>query len=149
KDAARRRTAAYALALIGPKAAEAVPALTEALRDTESDVRALAAKALGKIGQEAKGSAPMLATALKDSDAIVRVHAALALWQVDGRNEGLAVLTEALKAKEDRVREHACLALGDFGSKAASAAPALLEAALRDGTVRVRVLGAEALGKIG
>jgi HEAT repeat protein len=149
KDAARRRTAAYALALIGPQAAEAVPALTEALHDAESEVRALAAKALGKIGQEAKGTAPALATALKDSDAVVRVHAALALWQVDGRSDGLAVLTAALKAKEDRVREHACVALGGFGAKAASTVPALLEAALHDGTARVRVLSAEALGKIG
>jgi HEAT repeat protein len=149
KDVRLRRTAAYALGLVGPKAPEAVPALTEALLDGESDVRALAAKALGRIGPEAKTAAPRLAAALKDKEAAVRIHAALALRQTDGRDDGLPVLTEALKAKEAHVREQACLALSGFGGKAASAVPALVELALRDATPKVRSSAAEALGKIG
>jgi HEAT repeat protein len=147
-DAARRRTAAYALALIGPKAAEAAPALTKALTDTEGEVRAPAARALGKIGPEAKPAAGALSKALTDADPFVRVRAALALWQVDGRGTGVPVLREALKAKEDRVREQAAESLGELGAKAALAGPAL-EAALRDASPQVRRLAAEALGKIG
>src|SRR5206468_4025151 len=60
KDARLRRTAAYALSLIGPKAASASGMLTDALADAEADVRALAAKALGRIGAEAKDALPKL-----------------------------------------------------------------------------------------
>jgi HEAT repeat protein len=44
-----RKVAALTLGYIGPQAAEAVPALRHALRDTDGVVRRLAAAALEKI----------------------------------------------------------------------------------------------------
>ena len=48
-DSLERRLAAHALAEIGRSAREAVPALTEALRDSESFVRVWAAAALARV----------------------------------------------------------------------------------------------------
>ncbi len=45
---------------IGPTAKAAVPALIEALKDPEWDVRSYAAQALGRIGPEAKAAVPAL-----------------------------------------------------------------------------------------
>ena len=47
-----RRSAARALATIGPDAHAAVPALARALRDSEREVRWEAAEALGAIGEQ-------------------------------------------------------------------------------------------------
>jgi HEAT repeat protein len=49
KDEEVRRYAAKALGNIGPKAKEAVPALIEALKDENLDVRYYAQEALNKI----------------------------------------------------------------------------------------------------
>src|SRR6266478_9592524 len=51
-DSLERRLAAHALAEIGRTAREAVPALTEALRDSESFVRVWAAAALARVEPE-------------------------------------------------------------------------------------------------
>jgi HEAT repeat protein len=147
KDARQRRTAAYALGLIGPRAERAVGGLTEALGDEEVDLRALAAKALGRIGSEAKEALPKLEAALKDKDARVRVNAALALFQVDGRTAGLPVLQQALADTAPHLREQACAALAVLGVKAAPASALLLKT-MRDGEARVRALCAEALGNL-
>jgi len=50
-DPLERRLAAHALAEIGGTAREAVPALTEALRDSASFVRVWAAAALARTGK--------------------------------------------------------------------------------------------------
>jgi HEAT repeat protein len=147
KDARLRRTAAYALGLIGPKAGGAAHVLTEALDDAEADVRALAAKALGRIGADAKAALPKLEEALKEKDARVRVNAALALYQVGGGTAGLPVLMEALADTQPHVREQACAALAVLGVKAAPAG-ALLRKAATDKEARVRALAAEALGNL-
>ena len=57
-------------------AAEAVPVLSETLRDADEDVRRSAAVALGKIGPAA---VPALGEALRDADGDVRRFAAVAL----------------------------------------------------------------------
>jgi hypothetical protein len=110
-----RANAATALGHLGPQAKYGVPALVEALRDEEADVRVRAAQALagigdeavqpltkslssnnpkmrmgaaltlGRMGREAKAAAPALAEALEDRDIRVRCHAAQALWRVTGR----------------------------------------------------------------
>ncbi|MCC6420184.1 MAG: HEAT repeat domain-containing protein [Gemmataceae bacterium] len=147
RDDRRRRTAAYALALLGPKAVEAVPALTKALGDDESDVRAWAVRALGKIGEGAKSALPKLRAALQDRDALVRLNAALAVSQVGGGAEGLSVLTKALKSDSAYQREQACVALSEFGAKAASAVPILI-VTLEDKEPKVRAFAAAALGKL-
>jgi HEAT repeat protein len=147
KDVRLRRTGAFALGLIGPKARSAVGDLSAALEDPEPDVRALAAKALGRVGTAARSTLPKLEAALKDKEMRVRVSAALALWQAGVRADGLAVLQEALGDKRAHVREQACAALGELGAKAAPVARSLLPV-LDDRDARVRCACAEALGKL-
>ena len=57
-DSLERRLAAHALAEIGRAAREAVPALTEALRDPESFVRVWAAAALARVQPENPDAIP-------------------------------------------------------------------------------------------
>ena len=65
-------------------AATAVPALTEALKDKENDVRLSAAIGLGYFGDRAKDSIPLLQDAeKKDRDARVREAAGVALSRID------------------------------------------------------------------
>ncbi|MCI0455869.1 MAG: HEAT repeat domain-containing protein [Gemmataceae bacterium] len=147
KDAARRRTAAYALSLIGAKADEAMPALIKALTDSDPDVRSRAARTLGKVGSKAKDALPKLQAAVKDKDASVRISAALAVAQVSGGEDSVAILAGALQDAKEYVREQAAAALRELGPKASAAAPALVKA-LADKEPRVRATAAETLGKL-
>jgi HEAT repeat protein len=65
-------------------AAQAVPALVEALKDKEGDVRRSAAVGLGQFGAAAKEAIPALqAVAQSDRDGRVRESAAVALSRID------------------------------------------------------------------
>lgn len=64
---------------IGPAAAEAVPALIDALKDPDEIVRQKAAQALENIGPAAAEALPALTDALEDPDEIVRRCAAVLL----------------------------------------------------------------------
>ena len=79
EDAEVRWRAAYGLVRIGPGAAAAVPALSEALADPDAKVRGGAAYALGTIGPAAKEAQDALRVALNDADPQVRFRAAKAL----------------------------------------------------------------------
>lgn len=63
--------------------ARVVPALMEALKDKQSDVRLSAAIKLGSFGEQAKDAVPALLKAQKDGDARVRQAAATALSRID------------------------------------------------------------------
>lgn len=75
-----RRNAAWGLGALD--ASEAVPALVEALKDTDAGVREQVAWALGAIGDHRAVTG--LTHALKDSDAGVRKQAAWALGAIGG-----------------------------------------------------------------
>jgi HEAT repeat protein len=64
-------------------AARVVPALIEALKDDESDVRWSAAIGLGYFGAQAKDAIPALKRAQSDKDARVREGATVALSRID------------------------------------------------------------------
>ncbi|MBN9118934.1 MAG: HEAT repeat domain-containing protein [Planctomycetes bacterium] len=64
-------------------AAQVVPALIEALKDKEADVRRSAAIGLGTFGEQAKDAIPALQTVLNDPDARVREAAGKALTRID------------------------------------------------------------------
>jgi len=103
-----------------------VPALVEALKYKNEDVRQLAAEALGKIGPEAKEAIPALIEALKDKNEQVRQYAAGALYSIGPEaKEAIPALIEALKDKV--VRQYAADALGSIGPEAKEATGPLLE----------------------
>ena len=60
-------------------AAKVVPALIEALKDKDGDVRRSAALGLGSFGEQAKDAIPALQAAQHDRDARVREAAGIAL----------------------------------------------------------------------
>jgi HEAT repeat protein len=126
----------------GRSDASAVPALIQALKDSEWFVRRYAAEALGQIGDAS--AVPALIQALKDSNEYVRRYAAEALGQI-GDASAVAALIQALKDSEEYVRRYAALALGQIGLPAV---PALIQA-LKDSNEYVRWYAAKALGKIG
>jgi HEAT repeat protein len=109
-DADYRWKAARALGRMGPQAAEATPALAEALADDNGHVRIEAAIALGKIGPEAEAAAPALARALRDEDASIRREAAVALGRI-GAPAAVAALDRSLEDQDEGVRAAARAAL--------------------------------------
>jgi HEAT repeat protein len=82
-DLQERRLAVRALGRFGPAAANAVPALIEALGDEKTWMRNDAAIALGKIGPSAEAAIPAL-TAIQD-DAIVGFDARKALEEITSK----------------------------------------------------------------
>ncbi len=64
-------------------AAQVVPALIEALKDKDGDVRWSAAIGLGYFGEEAKDAIPALQATQNDRDARVREAAGVALSRID------------------------------------------------------------------
>ncbi len=64
-------------------AAQTIPALIEALKDKDPDVRKSAAIGLGTFGEQAKEAVPALEKALNDRDARVREAAGKALTRID------------------------------------------------------------------
>ena len=105
-----RRNAAWALGAL--KDSEAVPALIDALKDTDAGVREQVAWALGAIGD--RRAVDGLVAALGDSVAAVRKQAAWALGAL-GDHRAVPGLTKALKDQDAGVRKQAAWALGAIG----------------------------------
>ncbi|BAG00611.1 HEAT repeat domain-containing protein [Microcystis aeruginosa] len=130
------------------KSNEVVNELSQALKDSDEDVRRNAAEALGEIGSEK--AIPGLIKALEDSDDDVRRKAAEALAEI-GSETAIPGLLKALKDSDRYVRRSAAEVLAEIGSETAIAG---LIKALEDSDrfVRsryVRRRAAAALGKIG
>ena len=64
-------------------AAQIVPALIEAVKDKDGDIRWSAAIGLGYFGEQAKDAIPALQEAQRDRDARVREAAGVALSRID------------------------------------------------------------------
>jgi HEAT repeats len=64
-------------------AARVVPALIDALKDRDADVRWSAAIGLGYFGEQARDAIPALQAATRDRDARVREGAGVALSRID------------------------------------------------------------------
>ena len=164
--------------LDGEKIAPATAELVKALGDSDPLVRAYAAVALGKLEQADGDPVAALAKLLTDPEARVRGMAVRSLRRLKpgpdvmlpimvkvleqadpqgamlaidtiaelGGDKAIAGLTNALK--NERARYWACLALGEAGSKAKSAVPALVDV-LSDDRTEIQVQALVALGKIG
>ena len=113
-----RATAADTLGDIGKPAAEAVPALIQALDDPSEWVRRNAVNALGTIG----GGMDALIAALQDDHPLVRCNAVNALVRTcKGNNGGIDAASRALSTVmyDDEyaiIREYAVAALEEMGS---------------------------------
>ncbi|NET34194.1 MAG: TIR domain-containing protein, partial [Cyanothece sp. SIO1E1] len=120
----------------------AIPALLQALKDENSDVRRSATEGLGQLRSEA--AIPALLQALKDENSDVRRSATEGLEQL--RSEAaIPALLQALKDENSDVRRSATEGLGQLRSEAAI--PALLQA-LKDENSDVRRSAAEGLGQL-
>ncbi len=105
-----RKNAAWGLGALD--ASEAVPALIEALKDTDAGVREQVAWALGAIGD--RRAVDGLVAALGDTVSAVRKQAAWALGAI-GDHRAVTGLTHALKDSDAGVRKQAAWALGAIG----------------------------------
>jgi HEAT repeat protein len=170
-----RASAAAALAMIGPPAADAaealvralrdnvpgsrealvgiglpaVPALKVALKDENADVRMRAVRALGRIGHRAQVNVPELAEMLGDRDRDVRIFAVKSLGMIGApASESAAELAVTLMDKDEHVREVSAGTLRILDPSARSVLPALKEA-LENEDPKRRLLAVSALGRIG
>jgi len=153
---------------------DVVSALDVAARDTDSEVRRLSIYALGQLGTAAVSSLPALTEALNDRELSVRLAAALAMQKIDPDNEAyIPILVDAMRHGQAGIvlevagmepsakwavptlvtllshprpvlRQVAVTSLGEMGSAAIEAEPALQRAA-KDDHEGVRQAAAEAL----
>lgn len=104
-----RVAAARSLAIVGPEAYTAIPALEHALHDREMRVRLEAAAALGRIGRE---SVLVLMRGLEDKDPEIRHAAAYGLGEVGlDAQPAIPLLTQALQDTNQQVRASAAYSL--------------------------------------
>jgi len=98
-----RWKAAWAIALMGPGARNAVPDLVESLRgDKQDKVRYFAAWALGEIGAGAKTAIPDLIESLLDKHNFVQRYAACALVEILGPEARNAIPADLHNQAEER-----------------------------------------------
>ena len=122
-DPLERRLAAHALAEIGRTAWEAVPALTEALRDPVSFVRMWAAAALARVEPENPDAISALVAGMRDQIYFVRSLAAWHLGRLGPRHPGIEAavpeLRELLNDNDPSVHTEAMVALENLAGKGA------------------------------
>jgi HEAT repeat protein len=143
-----RRTAARALGSIGPAAAPAVPALSEAMNNDAERVRWAAAAALAELGPRVEGTVAALVAALKHEDAKQRWIGGYGLRNMGpGAAGAIPDLVQALADRSENVRYYAAITLGRIGPPARSALEEL-RGSLQDESENVRIAASEALEKI-
>jgi HEAT repeat protein len=148
EDGRIRAEAANDLGLIGPQAAEAVPALLKlSANDPEALTQLAAAKAVALLDPRNEAVFGRLIGALKEKHGRVRRRAAEDLGDLGpGAKAAVPELVKAVKDADPGVRWASLDALGQIGPEAEAAVPALIEA-LDDGDTRGAAV--DALGLIG
>ena len=109
------------------EAEQALPALIHVLEDVDRIVRVAAVAAVVNFGHEAAAAIPILMSWLSRDDEFSRVTAAAALPHIDPRSVDrvLPVLIDALKSDDYGIRCNTAWHLGELGSVARKAVPAL------------------------
>ena len=148
EDSGERVQAVAALASFGPAVSGVVPALIDALADTETLVRTAANRTLAEVGAD---GAPALVQALgSDPRPEVRAGAALVLGSMVGTDDravsALAAALEGDAALDVRVSAARGLSVG--AAESVAALPALVEA-LEAPEPELAQWAAVALGRIG
>jgi HEAT repeat protein len=156
-----RLQAIEGLAVFGPAAREAIPALADAMKDRDGNIINAAAITLAKIGKEA---VPVLTGYSKDKDQRVREAATAALGRIEDKNPyslagkagndfvaAVNAIVGGLESDDKWLQSKAVAALRaapNAGVMARQAVPALIRL-LQDDDPNVRDGAAEALGNIG
>jgi HEAT repeat protein len=153
-DAKVRGQAAEALGRLGPKAKEAVPALTAALDDESASVRLLATEALGRLGPVAGSAVPQLVRGLKPDrqlDPAIRVAMRRAnIEALVGIGEpAVAGVAELLAAETALDQMAAAQILARIGPPTKAARPAVERAFWDSKNPVVRAWSAAALVRVG
>lgn len=144
-----KRHAACALGLIGPKAAPAVPALIETLKDvadaalksawiddtSEEYVAGEAAVALGRIGAASKGAVPQLEGLTRGGPRRLRARAHYAIAKITGHTRPQVEAMIRILQSHAPDRFEAAEMLGELSAEPDLAVPALI-AALKDSDTR-------------
>src|SRR5262245_20113675 len=115
----------------------AVQAVTDALKDSDPQVRSIVASELGQIGEQAKAAVPALIDVLKDQELSVRRTAASALVRIGEVEAAIPTLIDTLKDPDALTRGCTAIELGNFGAEAKAAVPALI-AARKDRKIEYR-----------
>jgi HEAT repeat protein len=144
-----RERAASALGGVCARSPLVLPALVHSLSDSHYNVRAAAAEALGRIGPDAaSASAPLARLVTTDRIGWVRRQSAKALGLIaESPDVAVPALTKATVADWSEMRVVALDALAQFGSRAASALPAI-RAAARDTEPETRAAALRATAAI-
>ncbi len=142
-----RDDAQLALEALGPAASVAVPALIEAMRSKDRDLRVRAAQVLRKV--DPKQVATAYVTALADTDEEVRGDAIDALGAIGASaQEATTDLRRALKDDSALLRVKAARALWSIEQQVYQVDQTLREG-LKDGDARVRREAADGLATMG
>ena len=143
-----RYYALEALALIGPQAQKAVPAILRLLNDKDLELRRAAALALGQLRPLATNVIAALVNALTNGDWYTEENTVRALGAIGpAASNAIPALVIELNHFHPDFRTFAAEALGNLGSGAKTATPALLTA-LQDQHSQVREAARSALLKI-
>jgi uncharacterized protein (TIGR02996 family) len=145
-----RLRAAKALRLLGPKAAAAVPALTEVVKGTGTANAAVRREAVALLGvlRAKSGAQGEIAKGLDSEHAAERLAAVEALVKLRTQTAG-AALCKALADPAEEVRRAAAIQLRYTASPAMTFAVEPLRKALDDPATGVAAPAVIALGKIG
>jgi len=122
KDVAERRRAASALHGAGLDAKEAVPALKEALKDSDQEVQMWAALTLVNTQSYDRAVIPILVRSLKNENTVLRQVACLSLglipYEAGDKQSVIPALSEtASKDGDEDVRQAAKAALNIVGTE--------------------------------
>lgn len=143
KETLLRQTLIDSLALAGPQAVGALPALSRATEDSSANIRRSACQTIGAMGPRADGALiPLLERLVLDDDAAVKDAAADALARVGP--VAIPNLTELLERGGPDLQWRAAKSLGQMGRRAKDAIPQLTRA-LQSPDDGVRIEAADAL----
>lgn len=141
-----RMDAIQLIAVFGPAAKKAVPALRNALKDGDPRIRAAAANALGKMELDGADAVPDLLTALKDKKLAVQSEAVTALMLLT--SAGVPDLLPKVREADRKGRWVAPVSMAQMAAKPANDLAGLVKA-LRDKDPQVRTKAALVLVALG
>lgn len=148
QDPAVRTDAATKLAALGPRAAAAIPQLSDALVDSVASVRHAVLTAFANMGPRAADAAGTVSILLGYDEMETQVMCADALAKIGNAAASVAPLNRALNDDEGPVRAECARVLGGFGPASLLAVPRLTRLADTDTSAEVRAAAKEALDKI-